>query len=113
MTMPNRIMSMCRLAILAAPLAAASVAIAEDIDIFGRVSPQNELPNVLIMWDSSANWGANISEKDCSYDDGSGGPKATAPDKEQGTKFGIEVRDLQRDLRARRQQRRQCATTSA
>ena len=50
----------------------------------------NELPNVLIMWDSSANWGANIPVPNCSYDDKSGGPKPNAPDKEQGTKFAIE-----------------------
>ena len=63
---------------------------AEDIDIFARLPGQNDLPNVLIAWDSSANWGANIAVPDCSYADGSGGPKATAPNKEQGTKFAIE-----------------------
>src|SRR3569623_770798 len=63
---------------------------AEDIDIFARLPGQNDLPNVLIAWDSSANWGANIPVPDCSYADGSGGPKAIAPNKEQGTKFAIE-----------------------
>ena len=63
---------------------------AEDIDIFARVPGQNDLPNVLILWDSSANWGANIPVPNCSYSDGSGGPKASSPNKEQGTKFAIE-----------------------
>jgi type IV pilus assembly protein PilY1 len=63
---------------------------AEDIDIFSGIDAQNELPNVLIIWDSSANWGADINVPNCSYSDGSGGPKATAPNKEQGKKFAIE-----------------------
>src|SRR5262245_5796799 len=87
MNAPSRTM---RLAALAGLLGVASIAAAEDIDIFGRTPAQNELPNVLIMWDSSANWSANIPVPNCSFADGSGGPKANAPDKEQGTKFGIE-----------------------
>jgi type IV pilus assembly protein PilY1 len=71
-------------------LVTAASAWAEDIDIFSRVSPQNDLPSVMLMWDSSANWGANMPGDNCSYLDGTGGPKASAPDKEQGTKFGIE-----------------------
>jgi type IV pilus assembly protein PilY1 len=63
---------------------------AEDIDIFARLPGANDLPNVLLVWDSSANWGANIPVPNCSYSDGSGGPKASSPGKEQGTKFGIE-----------------------
>ena len=63
---------------------------AEDIDLFARVPGSNDLPNVLIVWDSSANWGATINVPNCSYSDGSGGPKATSPNKEQGTKFAIE-----------------------
>src|SRR6478672_11600574 len=73
-----------------AVLVVATRADAEDIDIFARVPGQNDLPNVLIVWDSSANWGATISVPNCSYADGSGGPKASAPNKEQGTKFAIE-----------------------
>src|SRR6266545_3281090 len=87
MNVPNR--SIRHLAALAMLLAFASIAAAEDIDIFSRVAPQNDLPNVLLMWDSSANWGADIPVGDCHYLDG-GGPKASAPDKEQGKKFGIE-----------------------
>jgi type IV pilus assembly protein PilY1 len=80
-----------RLMTLALLLSIVSIADAEDIDIFARVPPQNDLPNVLLMWDSSANWGANIPVGDCYYaPDFTTGPKATAPDKEQGTKFGIE-----------------------
>ena len=63
---------------------------AEDIDIFSGLASQNALPNVLIIWDSSANWGADINVPNCAYSDGSGGPKATAPNKEQGKKFAIE-----------------------
>jgi type IV pilus assembly protein PilY1 len=69
-------------------------ALAEDIDIFGRPPSSNELPNVLIIWDSSANWSASISVPNCYfYDDGvqtTDGPKPTSPNKEQGTKFAIE-----------------------
>jgi len=62
---------------------------ADDIDIFsGAVS--SEVPNVLIIWDNSANWSSNIPVNDCSFSDGTGGPKATSPNKEQGTKFAIE-----------------------
>src|SRR4030095_1232200 len=86
----NTLSRTMRLAACTALLGVASIAAAEDIDIFGRTPQQNELPNVLIMWDSSANWSANIPVPNCSYSDGSGGPKANAPDKEQGTKFGIE-----------------------
>src|SRR4051794_20532631 len=70
--------------------AIATVALAEDIDIFAGGSPGNDLPNVIIIWDSSANWSASIPVPDCSFSDGSGGPKASNPGKEQGTKFAIE-----------------------
>ena len=81
---------------LAAVLAAALClpAAAEDIDIYGRLPLTNDLPNVLLIWDSSANWSADIPVPNCYYtDDGVVtvfGPKATAPDKEQGKKFAIE-----------------------
>lgn len=68
---------------------------AEDIDIFAGVPAANDLPNVLIVWDSSANWSASIAVPNCYFNDASGkptsdGPKATAPNKEQGSKFAIE-----------------------
>ena len=59
-------------------LVTASSTRAEDIDIFSRVSPQNDLPSVILMWDSSANWGANMPGDNCYYLDGTGGPKASA-----------------------------------
>jgi hypothetical protein len=79
-----------RIASIAALWTLASVAAAEDIDIFAGIPPANDLPNVLIIWDSSANWGANIPVANCNYADGSGQPKPTAPNKEQGTKMAIE-----------------------
>src|SRR5262250_2025677 len=91
MSKPFRII----LHILAFALAALGVfaignARAEDIDIFAGVPTTNDLPNVLIIWDSSANWSSSIPVPNCSFADGSGGPKATNPNKEQGTKFAIE-----------------------
>jgi type IV pilus assembly protein PilY1 len=62
---------------------------AEDIDIFSGLPNDNELPNVLIIWDNSANWSASIGVPDCSFVDG-GGPKASSPGKEQGFKMAIE-----------------------
>jgi len=67
---------------------------ADDIDIFAGGVSTTELPNVLIIWDSSANWSSNIPVPDCFYTDNgvvtTNGPKASAPGKEQGSKFGIE-----------------------
>jgi type IV pilus assembly protein PilY1 len=71
------------LGILATPAAA------EDIDIFAGSPYDTDLPNVLIIWDNSANWSANIPVPNCSYVDG-GGTKADSPNKEQGTKMAIE-----------------------
>jgi len=75
-------------------LALAHPAAAEDIDIYGRPPAQNDLPNVLIIWDSSANWSASLPVPNCYFvDDGvttTNGPKPTSPNKEQGTKFAIE-----------------------
>jgi type IV pilus assembly protein PilY1 len=86
----NRIRSGMLAAFFLLPLAAH----ADDIDIFAGGVSTTELPNVLIIWDSSANWSANIPVADCFYTNNGGlttnGPKASAPGKEQGTKFGIE-----------------------
>ncbi|MDQ6922522.1 MAG: hypothetical protein M3Z74_00005, partial [Pseudomonadota bacterium] len=86
----NRIRSGILAAFFLLPLAAH----AEDIDIFAGPTSPTELPNVLIIWDSSANWSANIPVPDCFYIDNGvitiNGPKATSPNKEQGTKFAIE-----------------------
>jgi type IV pilus assembly protein PilY1 len=62
----------------------------EDIDIFATVPVGSDLPNVILVWDNSANWSASIPVDNCSYADGSGGPKATNPGKEQGSKMAIE-----------------------
>jgi type IV pilus assembly protein PilY1 len=71
-------------AMAALPLAAA----ADDIDIFAAAG-RSPAPNVLLMLDNSANWSSSIGGS-CSYADGSGGPKATNPDSETGTKMAIE-----------------------
>ena len=63
---------------------------AEDIDIFSALNSSNDLPNVLIIWDDSANWSSAIGVGNCSYNDGTGGPKVSAPNKEQGAKMAIE-----------------------
>src|SRR4029434_4136180 len=63
---------------------------AEDIDIFSAKNGPNELPNVLILWDNSANWGASLAGPNCSFSDGTGGPKVNEPGKEQGYKMAIE-----------------------
>ena len=62
---------------------------AEDIDIYGRLPLTNDLPNVLLIWDASANWSSDIPVPNCYYtEDGvisTSGPKATAPDKERSS----------------------------
>ena len=91
-TSPGRRIATSLFALLLA--AASASARAEDIDIFGRPPTANDLPNVLVIWDSSANWSSNIPVPNCYFwDDGvptTDGPKFNAPDKEQGTKFAIE-----------------------
>lgn len=78
------------LACIAAGTAISTASRAEDIDIYAGAPPAAARPNVLIILDSSANWSASISESNCTYNDGSGSPKATNPGKEQGTKMAIE-----------------------
>jgi type IV pilus assembly protein PilY1 len=80
-----------RFAVLAAlALLVAGAAQADDIDIFAGIPTDQDLPNVLIIWDNSANWSSSIPVANCSYDDGSGSPKESNPGKEQGTKMAIE-----------------------
>jgi hypothetical protein len=67
---------------------------AEDIDIFSGIDAQNQLPNVLIIWDSSANWGANIPVPNCSFSDAAAA-RRRARRKGAGTKR-IESARLQR-----------------
>lgn len=64
---------------------------AEDIDIYSGISSSTDKPNVLFIWDNSANWGATVGgAPNCYYkDDGittTSGPKPG----DQGTKFAIE-----------------------
>ena len=53
-----------------------------------------DLPNVLFILDSSANWSSSIPAADCFYKDGgvttTAGPKGSNPGKEQGKKVAIE-----------------------
>jgi type IV pilus assembly protein PilY1 len=68
--------------------------LAEDVDLFAGYNPNTGLPNVLIILDSSANWSSSIPGENCYYKDNgiltTNGPKATNPNKEQGTKMAIE-----------------------
>lgn len=68
-------------------------AAAEDIDIYTKASG-GELPNVLLVLDSSANWSSDIPAPNCYYKENkvltSDGPKASNPGKEQGKKMAIE-----------------------
>src|SRR5689334_3295166 len=87
--------SVSRLIVWAMLLSACAVtARAEDIDIYAGVNVPGDLPNVLIVLDSSANWSSNIPSPNCYYKDNgvatTNGPKASNPNKEQGTKMGIE-----------------------
>ena len=76
---------------LAACLAPAA---GEDIDIYAHPNISTELPNVLFVLDDSANWSTSIPAPDCYYRDNgvatASGPKASAPDREQGKKVAIE-----------------------
>lgn len=70
-------------------LAGAGAAWAEDIDIYSSFSPNNDLPNILFIWDTSANWSSTVSgAPSCYYKDG-GVTTADGP-ANQGTKFAIE-----------------------
>jgi type IV pilus assembly protein PilY1 len=75
-------------AVLVLLVTAPMLARADDIDIFAAAG-RSSAPNVLLMLDNSANWSSSIGGT-CSYADGSGGPKATNPDSETGTKMAIE-----------------------
>src|SRR5678815_5982684 len=69
-------------------------AYAEDIDIYANPNAATDVPNVLFVLDTSANWSSDIPAADCYYKDGgvtsSVGPKASNPGKEQGKKVAIE-----------------------
>jgi type IV pilus assembly protein PilY1 len=88
---PGRWAEACRRWLLlgACALAAAGAARAEDIDIYAGANQSADKPNVLFVWDNSANWGANVSgAPNCYYkDDGVLTADGPIP---QGKKFSIE-----------------------
>lgn len=59
----------------------------EDIDIFVNTPATGDLPNVLLVLDTSANWGASAANACATYADGTPGPD---PSKEQGKKIAIQ-----------------------
>lgn len=64
---------------------------AEDIDIYSGISSSTDKPNVLFIWDTSANWSSTVTgAPNCYYKDN--GVTTTAGPKpgDQGTKFAIE-----------------------
>src|SRR4029079_14476984 len=67
---------------------------AEDIDIYADPSSATDVPNVLFVLDTSANWSSSIPAANCFYRDAGVvttlGPKADSPGQEQGKKMAIE-----------------------
>src|SRR5688572_15878607 len=90
----NFITSHAMIRALCMAMLATQTARAEDIDIYASGTGSGDLPNVLIILDSSANWSSSIPVGNCYYKDNgvttSDGPKADNPNKEQGTKMAIE-----------------------
>jgi type IV pilus assembly protein PilY1 len=72
---------------VASCLLAASSALAEDIDIYSMPSIDGMRPNILIMIDNTANWGATIPTPPCPV---AGARVSTGSPKEEGTKMGAE-----------------------
>ena len=79
-------------AALALTLGIAPAAHAEDIDIYSLPNTEGFRPNVLIMFDNSANWSASISTPICTATLAPGVPlvKNASPNKEEGTKMGAQ-----------------------
>lgn len=81
-------------AILLAFASSAPPAFGEDIDIYAGAGVAADRANVLIVLDSSANWSASIAAPNCYYKENgiatTDGPRASSPNKEQGTKMAIE-----------------------
>jgi type IV pilus assembly protein PilY1 len=61
---------------------------AEDIDIYGEPNLNGDLPNVLFVLDSSANWSSSIPAPTCYYKDNGVTTAVGPPD--QGKKIAIE-----------------------
>jgi type IV pilus assembly protein PilY1 len=62
----------------------------EDIDLFAKRPSTADLPNVLLVLDTSANWGASAANACTTYDDGTPGPNQSNPGIEQGKKIAIQ-----------------------
>lgn len=62
----------------------------EDIDIFANPPTVNDLPNVLLMLDTSANWSSDSANACTTYADGTPGPRQSNPGQEQGKKIAIQ-----------------------
>jgi type IV pilus assembly protein PilY1 len=90
MRTPNRLSRALQTGALAAAscLLAASAVLAEDIDIYSMPSIDGMRPNILIIMDNTANWGANIPTPLCNA--AGANVKPTSPNKEEGTKMGAE-----------------------
>jgi hypothetical protein len=63
---------------------------AEDIDIYSYVDANADLPNVLLVLDSSANWSASLPVPNCYYKENGVVTSAGPSSAEQGKKVGIE-----------------------
>ncbi|MBW8830082.1 MAG: pilus assembly protein PilY [Burkholderiales bacterium] len=90
----NRLSKQLRAVLLLAMAGFMIPAWAEDIDIYSGANSGGALPNVLVILDNSANWSSSTSAASCFYKENgvvtAAGPKTSSPDKEQGTKMGIE-----------------------
>ena len=83
---PSSPLSKLRFAAFAALLFLAfAPARGEDIDIYAEPGSVGELPNVLLILDSSANWSSSIPAADCFYKDN--GVATTIGPAEQGKKM--------------------------
>jgi type IV pilus assembly protein PilY1 len=82
--------SLARLVLVSAFVLGASMqgARADDIDIYSLPNTEGFRPNVLILLDNTANWSASIPTPPCS--DAAAMVKASAPNKEEGTKMGAQ-----------------------
>jgi type IV pilus assembly protein PilY1 len=87
-------LSLRRLACGLAIVLGAGAAQGEDIDIYAEPNIAGELPNILFVLDSSANWSTSIPAPDCFFKDNgvvtTNGPKGSNPGQEQGKKMAIE-----------------------
>lgn len=77
-------------AAMAALLAVAAAAHAEDIDIYVANAGNSDRPNVLFILDSSANWSANLPVPACQYRDNGVSMGFGPPSDEQSKKIGLE-----------------------